>query len=116
MPRCLAYHARSASGSRARRKTPPIPPTRSATHELPWPADELGEHVTRRTQLFEARILPLRRVRFGNGEERRRPDLPRHRLHPVDQRLDPGARGHDLAALEVDQAVGEAVANRAPKV
>src|SRR4029453_16356443 len=102
IPSCHAYHARNASGSCERKKTPPMPATRSATDALPRAANELGEDVTVRAELFEPRVLALRRVGLRNGEVGRGADLLCHRQYPLDQRLDPGASGHDLPTLEVD--------------
>src|SRR5437016_13435776 len=109
MQRVASYHARSASVSRLRKKTPPMPSTASATDPLPRPAHERREHVALRSEGLETRILTLRRVCLRNAEVRRRADLFCHRQRPFDQRLDPRTRGNDLAAREVDQLAREAV-------
>src|SRR4051794_35956603 len=116
MPRCSAYHARRASGSRARKKTPPTPRTDSATDQLPRAADELREDVAMRTELGDTAILAFRGVRFRHRQVRRGSDLLGDRKDPLDQRFDPGTRRNDLAPLEVDQPVGQPVADRAPQV
>src|SRR5580765_35970 len=116
IPSCSAYQARSASGSRARKKTPPIPWTVSATDALSRPAHELGEDVAMRAELSLTLVLTLGRIRRRDGEEGRGANLTRNRLHPFDQRLDPRARRNDLASLEVDQLATEPVADRSPQV
>src|SRR6266542_4609506 len=116
MRRCSAYQLRSSAGFRVRKKTPPMPSTSSATDELPRSPHELGENVAVRAELLEPCVLPLCGVRVWDSEVRRGADLLRDRQYPLDQRLDPGARGHDLSALEVDQAVAETVPDRAPHV
>src|SRR5918994_4536199 len=116
MPRCSAYHSRSASGSLARKKTPPTPSTLSATNALPRPAHELGEDGPMRLKLFEACVLTLGRVRLRDGQVGRGTDLLCHRQHPFDQGLDAGAGRYDLAALEVDQPIRQTMADRAPHV
>src|SRR3954447_10059506 len=116
IPSCSAYHARSASGLRARKKTPPIPWTASATDALSRTAHELGEDVAMRAELHLTFVLTLGRIRRRDGEERRSADLARNGLHPLDQRLDARTRRNDLASLEVDQPAAEAVADRAPQV
>src|SRR5262245_66162627 len=98
IPRCSAYHARSASGSRTRKNTPPMPATRSATHKLPRTPDELGEDIAMRAELLETRILPLGSVRLGNGQVGRGPDLFRDGQHPFDQCLDARPGRPHLAA------------------
>src|SRR4051812_17410597 len=116
IPRCSAYHARSASGSRARKKTPPIPWTASATDAFSRPAHELGEDVAMRAELTLALVLTLGRIRRRDGEEGRSADFTRNGLHPLDERLDPRPRRNDLASLEVDQPAAEPVADRAPEI
>src|SRR4051794_26162141 len=116
IPSCSAYHARSASGSRARKKTPPIPWTASATDALSRAAHELREDIAMRAELHLTLVLTFRRIRRRDGEEGRRADLDRNGLPPLDQRLDPCTRRNDLASFEVDQPAAEPVANRAPQV
>src|SRR6266852_3721830 len=116
MPRCSAYHARRATGSRARKKTPPTPSTASPTDKLPRPADELGEHVAMRAELRDALVLALGGVRFRHGEVGRRADLLGDGKHPLDQRLDTRPRRDDVAALEVDEPLRQPVADCAPHV
>src|ERR1700704_2458048 len=109
MPRCSAYQARSASGSLARKNTPPTPSTDSPTDALPRPADELGEDVAMRAELSDALVLVFGGVRGRHGEVGRCPDLLGDREHPFDQRLDARACRDDLAALEVDQPAAQPV-------
>src|SRR4051794_39760215 len=90
-------------------------PWRSVTDGLSR-RDLLGVDLLERRALGDACALPLCRVRAGDAEVRRRPELVRDRLHPLDQLLDPRARRYDLAALEVEQIAGEAEADRAPEV
>src|SRR3954464_12055108 len=116
IPRCSAYHARSASGLRARKKTPPIPWTASATDALSRAAHELGEDIAMRAELHLTLVLTLGRIRRRDGEERCSADLARNGLHPLDQCLDARTRRNDLASLEVNQPAAEPVADRAPQV
>src|SRR6266700_7610345 len=116
MPRWSAYQARSATGSLARKKTPPTPWTASPTDPLPRSTDELSEDFAVRAELRDSLVLPLGGVRRGHGEVGRRTDLLGDRKHPFDQRLDARASRDDLATLEVDQPVGEAVPDGAPHV
>src|SRR6185437_4655444 len=116
IPSCSAYQARSAAGSRARKKTPPIPWTASATDTFSRPAHELGEDIAMRAELPLTLVLPLGRIRRRDGEEGRCADLTRNGRHPLDQRLDPRPRRNDLASHEVDQPAAEPVADRAPQV
>src|SRR5256884_1595494 len=116
MPRCSAYHARNATGSLARKKTPPTPSTASPTYPLPRLADELREDIPVRTELRDPLVLPLGGVRRRHREVRRRTDLVGDGEHPFDQRLDPRASRDDLAALEVDQSVAQSMPDRAPHV
>src|ERR1051326_7096327 len=60
MPRCSAYHAASAAGSRARRKTPPMPLTRSMwVPSYHGPPEQLFHYhlVTSRVREVEARYI-----------------------------------------------------------
>src|SRR5207247_2365288 len=116
MPRCSAYQARKATGSCARKKTPPTPSTASPTDSLPRPADELGEHVAMRAYLRKALVLALCGVRLRYCEVRRRADLLGDGKHPLDQRLDPRSGRDDLAALEVDEPVRQPMTDRTPHV
>src|SRR5262245_65133973 len=114
MPSCSAYQARSASGLRARKKTPPMPWTASATDTLPRTPHELGEDVAVRAELREPRVLPLGRILLGQTEEGGGADLVRDRRDPLEQRLQPRPCRHLFAALEVDEPAGQAVPNRTP--
>src|SRR2546427_12991791 len=116
MPRCSAYQARSATGSCARKKTPPTPSTASPTDPLPRPAHELGEDVAMRAELRHAFILALGGVRLRDCEVGRRTDLLGDGRHPFDQRLDACPCRHDLTALEVDEPVRQPIPDRAPQV
>ena len=62
-----------------------------------------GEDLLHRRALLVAGDLPLRGVSLGDREPLRGAELFGHRLHPLDELLEPGARGDRLAALEVDQ-------------
>src|SRR5439155_26492167 len=116
MPRCSAYHARRATGSLARKKTPPTPSTASPTDPLPRPANQLREYVAMRAEFRNALVLPLGGVRRGHCEVGSCADLLGDRKDPLDQGLDPRPRRNHFAALEVDHAVRQPVADRPPHV
>src|SRR5580765_8360775 len=116
MPRCSAYQARSATGSCARKKTPPTPSTASPTDPLPRPADELGEDVAMRAELRDALVLALGGVCLRDREVGRCADLLGDWTDPLDQRFDARSSRDDLAALEVDEPVREPVPDRTPHV
>src|SRR6266550_3063484 len=116
MPRCSAYHARKATGSLARKKTPPTPSTASPTDPLPRPADQLRENIAMRAELGDALVLPLGGVRRRHCEVGSCTDLLGDGKDPFAQGLDPRPRRNDFAALEVDQPVRQPVPDRPPHV
>src|SRR6266487_4364592 len=116
MPRCSAYHARKATGSLARKKTPPTPSTASPTDPLPRPADQLRENVAMRAELRNALVLPLGGVRRRHCEVGCSADFLGDGKDPLDQGLDSFPRRHDFAALEVDHPVRQPVSDRPPHV
>src|SRR6476646_4502921 len=85
-------------------------------------ADSLTGSSFRCVDLLERRpilppgALPLGRVGRRHGEEGCRAGLLGEGCYPLDQLLDPCPCRHGLAALEVDQLAGKAVADRAPEV
>src|SRR5206468_9298306 len=87
----------------------------SATDPLSRP-NLLGVDGFERRTLLEARDLALGGIALRDREIRARADLVGHGLHPREQGLQPGARRNRLAAAEVDELTGEAVADRAPDV
>src|SRR5215475_12439107 len=100
MPSCSAYQARSASGLRARKKTPPMPCTASATDTLPRTPHELGEDVAVRAELREPRVLPLGRILLGQAEEGGGADLVRDRAgtsSPRSKSMSPPVRPYRIA-------------------
>src|SRR6266516_5112048 len=107
MPRWSAYQARSATGSPARKKTPPTPWTASPTDPLPRSTHELGEDIAMRAELHDSLVLPLGGVRRRHGEVRRRTDLLGDGKHPFDQRLDARVSRDDLAACRSEEHTSE---------
>src|SRR5437870_957604 len=116
MPRCSAYHARKATGSVARKKTPPIPSTASPTDPLPRSADQLRENVAMRSELRNALVLPLGGIRRRHFEVGSCADLLGDGKDPLDQGLDLRPRRNDFATLEVDHPVRQPVPDRPPQV
>src|SRR5215208_7403486 len=86
-----------------------------SANTLPCP-HLLGVNLLERRALLEPRDLPLRRVLLGDREERRRADLVCDRLHPFDQLFETCTRRDRLAALQIEELAGQAVANRPPHV
>src|SRR5215218_8941180 len=78
--------------------------------------DLFGVDLLQCRALLVARDLPLRRIRRGHRQERRRADLLGNRLHPLDQLLDPLALVDELTGLEIDEVTTEAPADRPPEV
>src|SRR5579864_142029 len=76
----------------------------------------LGEDLLHRRALLVGRDLPLGGVPLGNRKPRRRAELVRDRLHPLEELLDARACRDRLAPLEVDQLSGEPVPDRPPEI
>src|SRR6185295_17327034 len=62
------------------------------------------------------RDLAFGRVLLGHAEIRGHAELVRDRSDPTDEPLDALARRQDLAPIEIDEGLGEPVADRPPEV
>src|SRR5712691_9109399 len=76
----------------------------------------LGVDLRQRLPCFEPLDLALCSVLLRDDEVRGRADLLGGGEHPLDQLVDPLARGDRLAPLEVDELARQPVADRAPEV
>src|SRR5947209_10840676 len=113
---------RTGSSSRQRSRTSdgsaqssPTIRTRLAADTV-TPLHLLGEDLRERGAFGVAGDLLLGRVLLGDREPVSGAELLRDRAHPVHEPLEAGARGHRLAAREIDELAGEAVPDRAPDV
>ena len=79
-------------------------------------ADLLGVDLLEARSLRAARELTLGSVPLGKPKPWSSTDLLGDRHDPLDQPLDSGAGGQDIATLEVDQLTGKPDADRPPRV